>query len=310
MTAPASDWTIENAAWKTASPALSILIPFFGDDPVQLIRELSDQRQNVEIVLLDDGGRDAALATRVAEAVQALATPCRFVRLSANVGRARGRNRLTAEARADHFLFLDADMLPDHDSFLADWLALIDREDPGVAFGGFSLDRTPYEREFALHRAMALRSDCLSAGQRSLSPEKHVFTSNLLVRRQVFEAVAFDEGFTGWGWEDVEWAMRVARRWPIAHPHIPASHLGLDTAETLARKYEQSAANFARVVESHPEVVSGYASFRVARILSRLPGRTLLRRAARLAALSRSLPVGLRAFAMRLYRAGLYAEVV
>ncbi|MBI1408094.1 MAG: glycosyltransferase [Caulobacter sp.] len=310
MTAPASDWTIENAAWTRARPRLSILIPFLGDEPVPLIKELADQGQNVEIVLLDDGGRDAALAMRVAEAVQTLGTPCRFVRLAANVGRARGRNRLTAEARADHFLFLDADMLPDHDRFLADWLTLIETEDPGVAFGGFSLDRTPRDRRFALHRAMALRSDCLAAEQRRLCPEKHVFTSNLLVRREVFEAVAFDEAFTGWGWEDVEWAMRVARRWPVHHPHIPASHLGLDTAETLARKYEQSAANFARVVEGHPDVVAGYASFRVARILSRLPGRTLLRRAARLAALSRALPVGLRAFSMRLYRAALYAEVV
>lgn len=310
MTAPASDWIIDNAAWAPARPRLSVLIPFLGDDPVQLIRELADQEQDIEIVLLDDGGRDAGLTTRVSEAVQALATPCRFVKLAANVGRARGRNRLTAEARADHFLFLDADMLPDRPSFLADWLSLIAASGPGIAFGGFSLDRTPHDRRFALHRAMALRSDCLTAEQRALSPEKHVFTSNLLVSREVFEAIAFDEAFTGWGWEDVEWAMRVARQWPVLHPQIPASHLGLDTAETLARKYEQSAANFARVVERHPEVVAGYASFRAARILKRAPGRPLLRRAARMAALSPALPVGLRAFAMRLYRAALYAEVV
>ncbi len=309
MTAPAGDWIIDNLLWAAARPRLSVLIPFLGDDPAQLARELAAQSPDIEIVLLDDGGKDAELATRIAETVQALPCPARFVRLAANVGRARGRNRLAAQARGGHLLFLDADMLPDAATFVADWLAVAG-QDAAVAFGGFSFKRTPLDPRFALHRAMALRSDCLPAEQRALAPEKHVFTSNLLVRRDVFEAVAFDERFTGWGWEDVEWAMRVARAWPILHPHIPASHLGLDTAPALVAKYRQSAANFARVVEAHPAVVSGYASFKVARMIRRLTGRSLLRESARLAALSDALPVGLRAFAMRLYRAGLYAEVV
>ena len=42
-----------------------------------------------------------------------MAMPARFVRLAANEGRAGGRNRLAAEARGRHLLFLDADMLPD-----------------------------------------------------------------------------------------------------------------------------------------------------------------------------------------------------
>ncbi|WGM39677.1 glycosyltransferase family A protein [Caulobacter sp. NIBR1757] len=309
MTAPTSDWIVDNALWAGARPRLSVLIPFLGDDPAQLARELAAQSAEIEIVLLDDGGKDGDLAARIAETVQALPCPARFVRLAANVGRARGRNRLASEARAPHLLFLDADMLPDSETFVADWLAVA-AGDAAVAFGGFSFQRTPVDPRFALHRAMALRSDCLPADQRAQAPEKHVFTSNLLVHRDVFEAVAFDERFTGWGWEDVEWAMRVARRWPILHPHIPASHLGLDTAPALIAKYRQSAANFARVVEAHPEVVSGYASFRVARLIRRLPARGLLREAARLAALSRLLPSRARAFAMRLYRAALYAEVV
>jgi glycosyltransferase involved in cell wall biosynthesis len=309
MTVPKTDWIVDNALWAAARPRLSILIPFLGDDPAQLARELAAQSSEIEIILLDDGGKDGDLAARIADTVQALPCPARFVRLAANVGRARGRNRLAAEARAPHLLFLDADMLPDSETFVGDWLAVA-AQDAAVAFGGFSFQRTPLDRRFALHRAMALRSDCLPADQRAQNPEKHVFTSNLLVHRDVFAAVAFDERFTGWGWEDVEWAMRVAQRWPILHPHIPASHLGLDTAPALVAKYRQSAANFARVVEAHPQVVAGYASFKVAKMIRRLPGRALLREAARLVALADVLPSGPRAFAMRLYRASLYAEVV
>lgn len=310
MTAATGDLIIDNAAWPAARPALSVLIPFLGDDPVQLITELAAQSSRIEIVLLDDGGRDADLAARVAEAVAALPAPARLVRLAANAGRAKGRNRLADEARSPYLLFLDADMLPDSPGFIADWLAMIAEEDPAVAFGGFSFLRTPERPEHALHRAMAMRSDCLPADERARDPAKHVFTSNLLVRRDVFEAVAFDNRFTGWGWEDVEWAMRVSQTWAIRHPHIPASHLGLDTAETLVRKYEQSAANFARVVVHHPGIVARYASYRVARLIRRLPARGLLRAAARTLALSPAAPARLRAFAMRLYRAALYAEVV
>ena len=302
--------TMDNAAWAGAGPELSVLIPFMRDDPTALLRALDGAEGAAEVVVLDDGTGDEALATAVEQTVLAMARPARFIRLPANEGRSKGRNRLAAAARARHLLFLDSDMLPDSADFLGRWLELIDDEDPAVAFGGFSLDQTPRRREHALHRAMALKSDCLDAAQRSLAPEKHVFTSNLLVQRDVFDTEAFDEGFAGWGWEDVEWAMRVARKHPIRHVNNTATHLGLDTAGDQARKYEQSAANFARVVAAHAEVVSRYPSYRAAKALKRVPARRLWRPALKALALADAAPVGARAFAMRLYRAALYAETI
>ncbi|MBN9319936.1 MAG: glycosyltransferase family 2 protein [Caulobacterales bacterium] len=310
MTAHITEWLVDNAAWADAQPRLSVLIPFWRDDPARLLAALDREEASTEIVLLDDGSGDEALAQRVAEAVQAARLPVRYVRLSANEGRAKGRNRLTRHARAATFLFLDSDMLPDRGDFLRAWTGLATEGGPMVAFGGFSLDQTPVTREHALHRAMALHSDCTPAAERALQPEKHVFTSNLMVRRAVFETVAFDEGFSGWGWEDVEWAMRVAARWPIAHVDNPASHLGLDRAATIAAKYEQSAANFARVVAAHREVVSSYPSYKVARLLRLVPARGLWRPMIKAVALADLAPIPLRAFSMRLYRAALYAEAV
>ena len=309
--ARAADWTVDNAAWASAHARLSVLIPFHRDDPRPLLRALDRERAAaVEIIVLDDGSALPELVAGVSAAVAAMALPVRFITLATNEGRAKGRNRLARHARARRLLFLDADMVPDSERFLADWLLLIETEDPPVAFGGLSLDQTPVTREHALHRAMALKSHRLSARQRMATPEKHVFTSNLMVRRDIFDLVAFDEGFSGWGWEDVEWAMRVARRWPIVHVDIPASHLGLDTAVTLAGKYEQSAANFARVVTHHRQVVRTYPSYRVARLLKRLPLRRTWRPLLRRAALANLLPLSIRAFVMRLYRAALYAEAL
>lgn len=300
----------DNAPWATAQPRLSVLVPFKGDDPRPLLIALAREPVAVEIVLLDDGTGDASLNAALQALIPDLPLPTRLVTLAVNEGRAKGRNRLVGHARAGHFLFLDSDMAPDRGDFLAAWLALITKDDPAVAFGGFSLQQVKPRRDQALHRAMAAHSDCLSAAERSLSPEKHVFTSNLLVRRDVFAAEGFDEGFAGWGWEDVEWGMRVARRWPIVHIDNTATHLGLDPAKVIAAKYEQSAANFARVVAAHPEVVSAYPSYRAAMILRRVPLRGLWRPLIKAFALNDLAPLPSRAFAMRLYRAALYAEAV
>ena len=300
----------DNAAWPQAAPRLSVLIPFKGDDPLPLLAALALEPCAAEIVILDDGSDDPALAAEVEAATRLLPLPARFVRLARNEGRSKGRNRLVSHARGDAFLFLDSDMLPDDPRFLRRWLELVETSDPPVAFGGFSLKQVEPRPEQALHRAMAARSDCLDAATRALHPEKHVFTSNLLVRRDVFDAEAFDEGFAGWGWEDVEWGMRVARRWPILHIDNPATHLGLDNARTMAAKYEQSAANFARVVAAHPAVVAAYPSYRVAKALKRAPLRRLWRPILKQYALAEAAPLASRALAMRLYRAALYAEAV
>jgi glycosyltransferase involved in cell wall biosynthesis len=301
---------VDSAAWAGAAPKLSVLIPFFRDDPSRLLAALDQADAAVEIVLLDDGSNDPALAHRVAKTVRAARIAVRFVQLSANQGRAEGRNRLAAVARGRHLLFLDSDMLPDAPDFLLRWLYLIDLEDPAVAFGGFSLAQAPRTRANAVHRAMALHSDCVSVETRRLTPEKYVFTSNLLIRRDVFDAEPFDDGFVGWGWEDVEWGMRVSRRHPIRHIDNAATHLGLTPAATIAAKFEQSAANFARVVAAHGDIVRSYPSYRIARMLKRTPLLGLWRPWLKAAALIDAGPAGARAFALRLYRAALYAEAV
>ncbi|NBB52475.1 glycosyltransferase [Rhizobium sp. CRIBSB] len=300
--------------WKRARPALSVLIPFLRDDPTELLGLLDEEAPflggAVEIVLLDDGTGDEVLTQRLSAQIARMDLPVRLITLSVNEGRSRGRNRLTTAARGGSYLFLDSDMRPDHRRFLKAWTDLVAAEDPAVAFGGFSLLQAPTDARFSVHRAMAARSECVPYIERARQPEKYVYTSNLLVRRDVFEAEAFDPAFTGWGWEDVEWAMRVSRRFRVVHLDNAATHMGLDEVSALAGKYEQSAANFARVVSLHPDIVSTYPSYKAAQMLKRLPALERLRPMMKRTALTAWLPVAARAFSLRLYRAALYAEAV
>ena len=305
---------MDNPAWANAAPAVSVLIPFLRDDPADLLGRLDSEAPvlagAVEVVVLDDGTADAGLTARLSQQVSGMALPARLITLPANEGRARGRNRLASAARGGSLLFLDSDMRPDQTGFLRNWADVVARRDPAVAFGGFSLLQAPDEPRFAVHRALAAKSECIPCAERAKQPEKYVYTSNLLVRRDVFEAEAFDAGFTGWGWEDVEWAMRVSRRFEVVHVDNPATHMGLDTVETLAGKYEQSAPNFGRMASRHPHIVAAYPSYRAARLLRRLPALPRLRWLMRRGACAGWLPVGVRAFSLRLYRAALYADAV
>lgn len=304
----------DSPAFATAEPELSVLIPFLRDNPAELLTVLDEEAPSLagqaELILLDDGTNDPALTEALAAQIARLRLPVRLISLSENEGRAKGRNRLASQARGRSYLFLDSDMMPDTPDFLGGWLHLITTQNPAVAFGGFSLKHAPTEPVFAVHRAMALRSECLPCTVRNQQPEKYVYTSNLLVRRDAFQAETFDRDFTGWGWEDVEWAMRIARRFDVIHVDNPATHMGLDRTEDLIRKYEQSVDNFARVVARHPQIVSTYPSYKVAKLLRSLPGRKAWTPAIKSAALNPALPVAARAFALRLYRAALYSEVV
>ncbi len=302
--------SLRNAAFAAVTPRLSVLIPFYKESPLALLRaQKTRDPQALEIILIDDGSGMADITAEVSAFIGQSPLACELITLPANEGRARGRNRLTSAARGDYFLFLDADMLPDDAGFLDRWLDHADGLS-AVVFGGFSLLQAPATKAFAVHRAMAGQSDCLSAETRSQHPEKYVFTSNLLVRRDIFEAEGFDASFTGWGWEDTEWGMRVAARYGVGHIDNTATHMGLDTPESLARKYEQSVGNFARVIARHEAVVSQYPSYKAAKLLKRVPLLGVVRPLIKAVGLSPLAPLKLRAFALRLYRAALYAQVV
>jgi len=150
----------DNAAWAKAKPKLSVLIPFKGDDACALLRALDEEQAAAEIVILDDGSADPCLTSRVQATMAAMRLPVRLLTLATNEGRSKGRNRLAGHARAQALLFLDADMLPDNPDFLGRWIAV---GDAPIAFGGFSLDRTPVRRETALNRAMANQTETLDA---------------------------------------------------------------------------------------------------------------------------------------------------
>ncbi len=312
MKMPSSPQDIfQNNAPAKGDILLSILIPFYHDDPAGLIRALQQQSaQEVELILYDDGSQDDTLHANIIAQITDIKMPARLIRAAQNHGRSHARNELVRAARGAYILFLDADMLPAQKQFLQTYIDEIRNNKQDIVFGGFLVEEQSNNKACSLHRALSKKSDCLPANKRNKMPAKHVCSSNLLVAKTVLDACPFDPEFVGWGWEDVEWAARANEQFTIMHIDNPAIHLGLESAETLVRRYRDSAENYARFVARHPALAQQLPSYRTAKLAGRIIGFTFL--LPLFSTLARDpwhlVPMGVRILALKLWRAGWYAE--
>lgn len=299
---------VANAAARAADqPALSVLIPFYRDDPAPLLAALEAQGGDIEIVLFDDGRPDSQLNASLEARVQDADVPARLLTARANLGRAAGRNALARRARGDWLLFLDADM-EIHPGFIARWLEIARNADFEAAFGGFEMPET-IAREHALHAALARAGDVESAEARQARGPSAFASSNLLVSWALMAETGFDESYTGWGWEDVDWAVRAAASARLVHVDNPARHGGLQTTETLLAKFEAGGANFARFLAAHPQM-EALPGAKAARLVQRSGLGAPVRRVCAAAAKAAFLPMRARVLALKFHKAACAAEAL
>ena len=203
---------------------------------------------------------------------------------------------------------LDADMRPQSPRFLKDYVSEIEHGNADIIFGGFTVPAAKQSNETELHRAFSKTSDCLSAEERRKAGPQYVCSSNLCVRKSVLAAEPFDTGFSGWGWEDSEWAARVGRAYDIVHADIPALHLGLESTETLLSRFQSSGPNYLRFTRAHPELAKSLTLYKMTQRLKHIPGQKALRPMLAFLVRKSFTPTRLRLLALKLWRASWYAE--
>lgn len=294
---------------KRGDARISICVPTWKDGADALFASLIrlPGAKQCTLLIFDDGSQDSDLTRQLTRQIRRFPGPARLISACCNRGRSHARNRLFKLAETDWVLYLDADMQPDDQDFLDRYLHALDITGrAAIICGGFSLRHAVPTAETRLHAAQSHASECLPAAIRAKQPGRYVFTSNLLVHRDVLRTVDFDPGFEGWGWEDVDWGLRAERTFPIHHIDNPATHLGLDTDATLIEKYTASADNFVRLLNNHPEQLKQSRLYRLATRLSHLPFRPWVGRAAQSLAQLKSAPLTVRLFALKLFRAASY----
>ncbi len=108
--------------------SLSILVPFYNQNPAQLLDRLitacAEHPGLVEIVMADDGSDDTGPAHRFWARMRTTDVPCSMLISRNNLGRSRIRNLLGAAARGDYIVFLDGDMKMISREYITDYICV------------------------------------------------------------------------------------------------------------------------------------------------------------------------------------------
>lgn len=252
---------------------LSILIPVYNWDIAPLLHSLWAQcsrlakRDQTEIIVVDDGSsrkfNNRAAAAELPGVV--------YKELPENKGRAAVRNFLVQLARGKYILFLDADMLPDQENFVQTYLELAGKG-RDVVCGGISYrqnDLTDPAGSFYVHKS--LKTEALPAEVRRKTPWRYIFTSNILLRREIMNSVKFDSRFTGYGFEDIEWGIRLAESFTVEHIDNTCSHLGVMRKEEVLVRMREATDNYVLLFSLYPQKTGSVGALGLARRLRCFP---------------------------------------
>jgi glycosyltransferase involved in cell wall biosynthesis len=220
---------------------ISVVVPTYNNRDV-LRRTLEAlERQafpagEYEILVADDGSTDGT-----AEMVQEVRGPAPVRYLAqANAGRSAARNLGARAARGRILLFVDSDvwatpgLLSAHHRHYPPRARKLGVQGPSPTH--------PDARVTPFMKVKEITPDLTVRRRRNLSPV-HVITRNFSVLREEFEgAGGFDERFTGYGWEDIELAMRLQSRGVTFEyePEALAYHYHVETLEGSRKKLRQA----------------------------------------------------------------------
>lgn len=232
---------------------LSVIIPVRNRAAqlVACLRSLQQQtleRQQVEIIVVDDGSSEDIAACVQPYAVELLRI--------APSGPAAARNRGIAQSSGDVLILLDADMVVQPD-FLAQHLHLHERANNLVVLGarrhlppGVAQPDHPNPRRDSREAIL----DSVSYNMACLRyPWSIAYTCNLSFPRTLLPADGFDESFAGWGLEDLEFAYRLSlrgARWAFSR-RAAGYHQFHDRSMTPER-FAGWQANLQRFQHKHP----------------------------------------------------------
>ena len=221
---------------------LSILIPTYNYNVYPLACQLETQcvHANIvfEIICFDDGSTNMDIIEANND-INKLRNGS-FIILKSNVGRSKIRNLLATKANFEWLLFLDADTVPVHNSFVKTYINAITNGSE-VIYGGIL-----YKEEFppskqVLRWVYGKKREALSKEQRDLNPYLRFLTLSFLIHKNVFKKVSFNETIPNLRHEDTLFALELKQnKINIEHIDNPVYHLGLETNKKFLRKSLQS----------------------------------------------------------------------
>lgn len=230
---------------------LSVLIPVYNYDVTALIDELNKQctAANIpfEIIVCDDNSlAEFKLENKSIDNIAQV----KYLQNNPNLGRTATRKKLAEAARYDNLLFLDADVIPVSDTFIADYLPYLNKKI--AVFGGYAYRDIEVQCYKVLRFTYGRKREENPADFRNKTPYGAVFSGNFLIERQQFFENNYpgNENFYGM---DIYFGYSMHKNnVNVLHIDNPIYHLGLEEDSVFFAKSLQAVDNRKLLLQQYP----------------------------------------------------------
>lgn len=227
---------------------LTICIPVYQKIVYPLLNELHSQSlpfdNKVKILAIDDAS-DAKISEQnknnIHESIE-------YLVLKNNIGRSRIRNHFLKHAQTPYLLFIDGDIMIRESNFVARYVHLIENNTISVACGGLIYNPQKPPSKYVLRWKYGHKRETVEVQERRKHPYKSFKTSNFLIKRELLEAIRFNENITSYGHEDTLFGFELKiRQIEIIHINNPVSIENYDTNQQFLNKIDLSISNLAYI---------------------------------------------------------------
>lgn len=227
---------------------LSIVIPIYNQDVRPLVYTLMKQCNKLDImyqILCFDDCSDQKYRDLNNELAHKIHV--NYTEMTENLGRSRIRNWLGKAAYYDYVLFLDGDSAVKSRDFIKNYVKLLPFD--GVICGGRDYaPGKPRSKKKLLHWKYGRKRESLPAKKRNKDPWLNFHSNNFMIPEKIFRENLFDEKVTGYGYEDLLYAHRLAEKGiRIWHTDNPVRHEGIESTTEFLKKNRHATENLAKL---------------------------------------------------------------
>lgn len=223
---------------------LSIVIPVYNYNVFPLVSELKKQADELgiiyEILVQDDFSQEFIPENSQINSLE----DCSFSINAENLGRGKNINVLCFKSRYYHVLIMEADALPENESYLKNYIELLSKSNHDVIFGGVKYPETVPCKEKLLRWKYGRNREIKSLRHRLKHNYDFVFTWNLLLKKEILLQFPFPEFIHEYGYEDSIFIENLRfNSVPVTHIENCLIHHNTETSIDFIKKSERAVNN-------------------------------------------------------------------
>ena len=223
---------------------LSILVPVYNYNVFPLVLELKKQADSLgieyEILVQDDVSQEFISKNSQINSLE----NCSFSINVENLGRGKNINVLCAKSRYNCVLIMEADALPENESYLKNYIEILSKSNHDVIFGGVKYPENIPSKEKLLRWKYGINREIKSLDHRLKHQYDFVFTWNLLLQKEILLQFPFPEFIHEYGYEDFVFIENLRLNLvPITHIENRLIHHNSETSIDFIKKSERAVKN-------------------------------------------------------------------